>query len=131
LISIDIKNQEFIGRFRSGLFSLVNGHFYFGDKVYKIRYDLFESSMTRDINEYQLIDSYKDLLGVRAGEKIYSNNPILCINYHKQLYFTSNKQMMMPMRLIMIPFLHERKIYLNKSKPGHKYFYTVIEEEFS
>lgn len=34
------------------------------------------------------------------------------------------------MRLVLMPFLHERKIYLGKSKPGYKYFYNVVEEDF-
>ena len=55
---------------------------------------------------------------------------MMCIDYHKLAYFTGNKKTMMPMRIIMLPFLHERKVYLNKTKAGHKYFYTVIEEEY-
>ena len=118
MISITIKDQDFIGRLRSSLFTLVNGHFYFGNKVYKIRYDLLDTSMVREITEAQLIDYYQDLLGVKPGEKIHSSNPLLCIDYHKLSFFTNNSKMMMPMRIIMLPFMHERKIYLNKSKPG-------------
>ena len=38
------------------------------------------------------------------------------------------------MKLIILPYLHERKVYLNKMKPFNKYFYTTIklneEEKF-
>ena len=33
-----------------------------------------------------------------------------------------------PMRMIILPFLHERKLYINRIDRNHKYFYTVIEE---
>lgn len=131
MINLTVSNQDFIGRFRSTLFNFVNGHFYFQNKVYKIRYDLLESSkILREINEAQLIDYYEDLLGVKPGEVINSMNPMFCIDYHKLSYFTSNRKMMMPMRIVMMPYMHERKIYLNKTKPGYKYFYTVIEEDY-
>jgi len=30
--------------------------------------------------------------------------------------------------MIILPYLHERKIYLNKMKPTNKYFYTTIKK---
>ena len=29
---------------------------------------------------------------------------------------------------MILPYLHERKIYLNKMTPNHNYFYTCIKE---
>jgi len=37
-----VTDQLIIGRFSSGLFSLANGHMYFGNEVFKIRYDIME-----------------------------------------------------------------------------------------
>ena len=51
LISFNTVNDEIIGRFTSGLFHIVNGHFYFGNEVIKIRYDLIKRSQTTQLNE--------------------------------------------------------------------------------
>ena len=40
LITVPVGDSEIKGRFNSGLFTLVDGHFYFQNKVFKIRYDL-------------------------------------------------------------------------------------------
>ena len=36
---------------------------------------------------------------------------------------------MQPYKLVVLPFLHERKIYLTQNKPKNKYFYTYFEEK--
>jgi len=30
---------------------------------------------------------------------------------------------------MVLPYLHERKVYLNKMKPKEKYFYTVMQDD--
>lgn len=40
---VTVKDPEIIGRFKSGLFHLINGHFYFGNSVLKVRYDLMKN----------------------------------------------------------------------------------------
>ena len=37
-----ITNLELIGRLKSNLYNFVEGHIYFGNSVFKIRYDLIE-----------------------------------------------------------------------------------------
>ena len=37
-----IKNEKLIGRLASGMYTFVDGHIYFSNKVIKIRYDLLE-----------------------------------------------------------------------------------------
>ena len=32
-------------------------------------------------------------------------------------------------RIIILPYLHERKIYLNQIEPTHKFFYNVVQEK--
>ena len=43
-------------------------------------------------------------------------------------YFMINPQKHLSKKLIIVPYMHERKIYLNKQKAGNQYFYTVIDE---
>ena len=58
LIQIEVGDKEIIGRIKSGLFKLVDGHFYFGNQVFKIRYDLLEREQKSQYNEFQIFDKY-------------------------------------------------------------------------
>ena len=42
MIELNVGDKEILGRIKSGLFQLVDGHFYFNNHVFKIRYDLLE-----------------------------------------------------------------------------------------
>ena len=33
------------------------------------------------------------------------------------------------MKMIILPYLHERKIYLNKMKPDQEYYYTFFKNK--
>jgi hypothetical protein len=43
LYETSLDNENVIGRLKSGLFTLVNGHMYYSNNVIKIRYDLLQS----------------------------------------------------------------------------------------
>lgn len=38
----ELENEDLIGRLKSGLFIVTNGHIYYKNNVIKIRYDLIE-----------------------------------------------------------------------------------------
>jgi hypothetical protein len=40
LISVNVTEEDFIGRLRSKLFLMIDGYIYYNNNVYKIRYDL-------------------------------------------------------------------------------------------
>ena len=42
IIDISLTNQDRIGRIKTGLFTLIDGHMYFSNDLIKIRYDLIE-----------------------------------------------------------------------------------------
>ena len=44
------------------------------------------------------------------------------------LYITTNRKNLEPKRILFLPYLHERKIYLNQIEPAHKFFYNVVTE---
>jgi len=39
----NVKNPDLLGRLKSGLFDVVDGHIYFNNNVIKIRYELINS----------------------------------------------------------------------------------------
>lgn len=61
LIAFNTVNEQIMGRFISGLFKIVNGHFYFGNQVIKIRYDLIRKAHTQKLNELHIFDIYGNL----------------------------------------------------------------------
>ena len=68
--NIAISDPLIIGRIKSGIFKLVDGHFYFGNDVYKIRLDLFKSKQKQLMTEEALFDNYKSILDLSKGEKV-------------------------------------------------------------
>ena len=52
LANISVKNMEIIGRFRLGMFTLADGHFYFDNEVIKIRYDLLKQPQIKKLTEH-------------------------------------------------------------------------------
>lgn len=47
------------------------------------------------------------------------------------MYIAFNPVSFEPKTIKVLPFLHERKIYLNPIKPNNSYFYTSIQKEFA
>lgn len=46
---------------------------------------------------------------------------------HRFAYVISDTMRQKPMRILILPYLHERRIYLNRKKMNTDYFYTSIE----
>ena len=59
---------------------------------------------------------------------VVAGTPLVSLELHKMAYFTRNARLYKPNRLVILPYLHERKIYLNKMKPTSKYFYTTLKK---
>lgn len=108
---------------------MCDGHFYFDNEVIKIRYDVLRQPQTKRLVENMVFDNYEDLLDLQEGESVQSNNPYLDIFTNRMFYYTRNANKLKPKRVLMLPFLHERKVYLNRMKDKHQYFYTVIQED--
>lgn len=82
------------------------------------------------MSQEEAFDKYENLLDLKKGETVVCGTPITSLELHKMAYFTRNKRFYKPSRLIILPYLHERKIYLNKMKPANKYFYTTLKMKF-
>jgi len=46
------------------------------------------------------------------------------------MYLIGNQFKKKPLRAVILPYLHERKVYLNKMKSNCKYFYTSFDNSF-
>ena len=57
------------------------------------------------------------------------DTPLDSFQSHKFLYVMVNHFDLEPKQLMILPYLHERKIYLNRIKVNTDYFYTSIIKE--
>ena len=127
LYQIRIKNREIIGRLKSNLYNLVEGHIYYNNSVIKIRYDLLISMKGEEIKESQLFDYYHDILSLKnKGEDfIQSGTPLQTCLYNRLAYVIRNRKKLLPRKLLILPYLHERRIYLNRRHKQNQ-FYTLL-----
>jgi len=51
--------------------------------------------------------------------------PISSRDSHKLIYVIRNKKKKTSKKILILPYLHERKIYLHKAKSGVDYFQTT------
>ena len=70
LANIQVKDPEIIGRMNLGMFSMVDGHFYFDNEVIKVRYDVLMQPQTTKIKEKMVFDNYEGLLDLNEGESV-------------------------------------------------------------
>jgi len=121
-----ISKPELIGRLKSELYTFVDGHIYFNNDVIKIRYDLIHSADTHMYKENEIFDFYINIFNLAPNEKVKADTPLDSIKAHRFGYIISDKFCQEPKRLMIIPYLHERRVYLNKMKQNTEYFYTSI-----
>lgn len=95
----------------------MDGHMYFENQVFKIRYDLMMNIKSENIKQKYFIDKYTNILDLQKGEQVMANMPKMSLICHKQFYITNNFKYKKPYKIIVLPYLHERKLYLNKMKP--------------
>ena len=50
------------------------------------------------------------------------------ISSHRMIYVIKNRKKQSLKKIMILPYLHERKIYLFKTKPKIDYFYTLFNE---
>jgi hypothetical protein len=99
---------------------------YYNNDIIKVRYDLLEGKGRTELEEQQIFDFYSDIFNLETNEQFYSSMPISSLRFHRMLYVTKNRKELLNSKVLMIPFLHERKIYLNRNQEDEKYFYTTI-----
>ena len=125
LLNCEIIDAQMKGIFISGEYTLVDGHVYFNNNAIKLRYDLMKKYPNRSDLQQIFFNQYTDILNLREGETLKTNCPIDSPTSHRFTYVAINHRG--PKRLILMPYLHERKIFLNRKKRNTEYFYTSIE----
>jgi hypothetical protein len=116
-----------IGRIESGLYTLADGHIYFSNNVIKIRYDLINSPQASRYTDDQIFDFYFDIFSLNATQQIKSTTPLQSHIFHRFAYIIYDKTFQTPKRILILPYLHDRKIYLKKHNKNTTYVYSSIE----
>ena len=128
IFEVQLNFMPFVGRLKSSLYQLIHGHVYYNNDMIKIRYDLINSPKNYKYKEGELFDYYFGIFKFEKNStRIRSNTPLDSIRYHKFVYVTQDSQCNSPRQIICLPYLHERRIYLNRIKDNTDYFYTCIE----
>jgi len=116
-----------LGRLLSGLYTFVDGHIYYNNNVIKIRYDLIESFDSHRYKENEVFDYYFDIFELTAGKVVRSNTPLDSHQNHRFGYIITDRFHKATKKLIILPYLHENRIYLNRLKQRNDYYYTSLE----
>ena len=53
-----IKNEELIGRMKSSIYQLVDGHMFYSNNCVKVRYDLLRRNDIQELTEDEVFDYY-------------------------------------------------------------------------
>ena len=118
----------------------VDGHIYYSNKIIKLRYDILtnQTKSYKTLGEYELFDYYKDILNLgldlseEFGDKnilkltISDNMPLSDHLNHRLAYVKSDLDRYSLKKILILPYLHERKIYLNHQKKDCDYFNTTM-----
>jgi len=124
LTTVLVTCGEIIGRLKSNLYNFVGGHIYYGNKVIKIRYDLLETYKGGEIKSNQLFDEYAEILNLQGNAFVQSGTPLQTCLYNRLAYIVRNEKDLKPRQILILPYLHERRIYLNRRHTTNQ-FYTL------
>jgi hypothetical protein len=120
--------------------------------VIKIRYDLIRKNSINTYTEYEVFDYYRNLMDLEHGEDIQLFTPEVSLNCNKMVYMTQSANShriadhyqdhnhsakeeghdhleFLPSKIIIMPFLHERKIYFSRTIQFYDYFYFSVRRE--
>jgi len=81
-----------------------------------------------EIKEHELFDFYSDILKLKENEYIQIKTPLQTPTYNRLAYMIRNLKDLTSRRLVILPYLHERKLHLNKRNNTNQ-FYTMIKKE--
>jgi len=121
-----VTNLELFGRIKSSLYTLVDGHMYYSNCIIKIRYDLLQKKNMQDLKENEAFDFYENVLSLEPEELVRIRMPICSLRYHRFVYMTYAQKSLRPSKIMFLPFLHERKVYLSRMDDECDYFYNTI-----
>ena len=92
----DVVQPSLIGILASGLYTLIDGHIYFNNNVFKIRYDLMKGKQARNLGQSDVFNEYTDILELRESQRVKQDTPINSLINHKFLYVIQNLSKLEP-----------------------------------
>ena len=110
---------------------MMDGLMYFNNDCIKIRYDIIEKADAHIYKENEVFDYYFTIFDLQKGEKVKQETPLDSYRDHRLAYILMNKERFGTSKIKYVPYLHERRIYLNRQKLNTSYFYTSIETDTS
>lgn len=126
ILETRLTSTDFIMKLKSNTYSFHNGYIYFRDSVVKIRYDLVNALEASSYTDKQFLDQYNDLFQL-DGELITTKSPISSWKSEKLAFLIIDPTSYRAKKILIMPFLHNRKLFLNRQKKNTEYFYTSIE----
>jgi len=117
LYSTKIEDTELVGRLKTSSYLFVDGHIYYNNKCIKIRFDLLRDIKgVREYGEYEIFDFYDKILTLKINEEVQKGMPICTPEEHRMVYVIKNKKELGVKKMLVLPYLHERKVFLSKTK---------------
>lgn len=111
-----IDYEPLIGRLNSGTFSFIKGHIYYKNNVIKIRYDLINSVKNQQYKMNEIFDYYLAIFRLEKSKRVRADTPLDSQKSHRFGYLISDLNFAEPLELFILPYLHDRRIYLNRIK---------------
>lgn len=68
IIETEIKNTALLGILLSNMYTLVKGHMYYNNNVFKIRYDLILDEAVRNLTNEEIFNSYENILELKKDQ---------------------------------------------------------------
>ena len=109
------------------MYSMMDGMIYFNNDCIKLRYDVINRSDAHAYQENEVFDFYYSIFDLQPGERVKQGTPLDSFRDHKLAYIIENKIDKTTSKVKFVPYLHERRVYLNRQKMNTQYFYTTIE----
>ena len=79
------------------------------------------------MTDSQVFDLYEGIFDLESRYKVKVGTPLDSKQAHRFAYIFEDKQKSQPYIIYLMPYLHDRRIYLNRIKKNTDYFYTSIE----
>ena len=67
-------------------------------------------------NQEVYFNKYDEVLALETGETIKIDSPLDSMQAHRFAYIMLNNECLSCKRLLIMPYLHERRVYLNRMK---------------
>lgn len=89
---------------------------------------MIESVNSYSYTEFEILDKYENIFELESKTmKVLANTPLESIHSHKLAFIISDREFKQANSIIILPYLHENKIYLNRIKRNTSYFVSSIE----